>query len=173
MLKKTRPANEPETDVITNAILQMFNTLVLLDGDPETPFPENVKKAVEDFDKPVLRTSFSRRLYHPELYVSPSLEHNTQPKTLRFRDLQVGDLFIMHPENFGSKEQGGAITIYLKIEPKKTKIEGIEHNVFSLENGVENIMSDSITVMPVQCNWLRKLARGEIAKKSLRTDIRL
>lgn len=63
-------ASEPTADEIATAILEMFNTLVLIDGLPETPFTENVRGAIAKFDKPKLRTSLSRRLFHPERYTT-------------------------------------------------------------------------------------------------------
>lgn len=62
--------NEPTPDQITMAILEMINTLILIDGLSDTPFPENVSGAVKRFDRPDIRTSLSRRLYHPERYVT-------------------------------------------------------------------------------------------------------
>ena len=66
---RSRSKTEPTSDQIAVAILQMLDTLKLVDDMPGLPFPENVKRAIADFDKPKLRTSLSRRLYRPERYV--------------------------------------------------------------------------------------------------------
>ncbi len=63
-----QPANEPTLDEISIAILEMLNTLLLVDG-PETPFHKTVKQAIQKFDKPELRAALVNRLYHPEKYV--------------------------------------------------------------------------------------------------------
>lgn len=54
------------TNEIAGAILQMLNTLHLLNGLPNIPFSENVKLAVERFDRAELREQLVNRLYHLE-----------------------------------------------------------------------------------------------------------
>ena len=65
--------NEPTPDQISSAILEMLNTLLLLEDLPDIPFPENVKRAIRGFDTPKLRSSLVSRLYHPERYSAQSM----------------------------------------------------------------------------------------------------
>ena len=72
----TNPQNdtEPTPDQIASAIHRMIATLKLINGMPSLPFPENIKQAIAEFDKPELRTSMVNRLYHPEKYVPKPLK---------------------------------------------------------------------------------------------------
>ncbi|MDP3792987.1 MAG: hypothetical protein Q8Q89_04665 [bacterium] len=71
-MAKSLNKQEPTPDQISMAILQMLNNLKLIDGMEILSFPENVAKAIKDFDRPELRLSLARRLYHPERYVPDS-----------------------------------------------------------------------------------------------------
>ncbi len=61
--------NEPTTDEVTSAVMEMYGALVMCDGEQFTSFPDLVKRALDRFNQPRIRTSLARRLYHPELYV--------------------------------------------------------------------------------------------------------
>lgn len=66
------PKNEPTPDQIALTILQMLNTLHLLDCFPDIPFFDNVQRAIKEFDTPEIRSSLVDRLYHPEKYAAQS-----------------------------------------------------------------------------------------------------
>lgn len=67
--------DEPSVSEICSALLTMYGTLCLIEGEELSSFPENVKEAIEMFNKPGLRQSLVRRLQHPEMYTEKS-----QPK---------------------------------------------------------------------------------------------
>ena len=63
---------EPTPDQIATAIHLMISTLKLIQNMPNLPFANNVREAIEKFDKPELRSSLVERLYHPGKYVPQS-----------------------------------------------------------------------------------------------------
>jgi len=68
-MDKPSTDTEPTPDQIATAILLMINTLKLIQDMSGLPFAKNVNRAIEEFDKPELRTSLVNRLYHPENYI--------------------------------------------------------------------------------------------------------
>lgn len=60
------PLHAPSADDIAGAIMEMLNTLHVLNGVDDVPFSENVARAVERFDRPELRTELVRRLYRED-----------------------------------------------------------------------------------------------------------
>lgn len=56
-------AEVPTADEIGSAILLMFNTLLIIDGEPGLVWQENVTEAIERFDRPELRSRLVELLY--------------------------------------------------------------------------------------------------------------
>ena len=63
---------EPTANEITVLIMRMNGLLILVDreGESNMPFSEAIREVIDKFNQPELRSSLSRRLFHPEGYIS-------------------------------------------------------------------------------------------------------